>query len=116
MEIYCKNSLLLDKAVEYANTLGISQLPGVVTIKRLPPSFRQQGLIEHPRELESKTHLTIWIKLNKERYITLAHEMIHARQVLTGQQIDENEAYLLEKTLDNDPHKVVLYPHDKRKQ
>ena len=45
------------------------------------------------------------VKFNKERYVTLAHEMVHARQVLKGEEIDENEAYLLENTLDNDHRK-----------
>ena len=105
MEIYCKNSLLLNKAVEYANTLGISDMPAIISIKRLPPSFSQQGLIEHPRELDSHTYISIYVKFNKERYVTLAHEMVHARQVLKGEEIDENEAYLLENTLDNDHQK-----------
>ena len=105
MEIYCKNNLLLDKAVEYANTLGISEMPAIINIKRLPPSFTQQGLIEHPRELDNHIYINIFDKLNKERYITLAHEMVHVRQVLKGEEIDENEAYLLEKTLDNDHRK-----------
>ena len=63
------------------------------------------GIIEHPRTLGKRTYINIYIRLNKERYITLAHEMVHARQVLTGQPLDENEAYLLENTLDNDPQK-----------
>ena len=40
--------------------------------------------------------------LIEERYVSLAHEMIHARQILNRVPIDENEAYLLENTLDND--------------
>jgi len=28
--------------------------------------------------------------------------MIHAKQILEGREIDENEAYALERTLDND--------------
>tara|TARA_B110000444_G_scaffold37967_1_gene33530 strand:- start:4275 stop:4598 length:324 start_codon:yes stop_codon:yes gene_type:complete len=107
MEIYCKNNLLLDKAVEYANTLGISEMPAIISIKRLPPSFPQQGLIEHPRELDNTPYINIYVKLNKERYITLAHEMVHVRQVLNGDKINENEAYLLEKTLDNNHRKQL---------
>ena len=101
MEIYCKNNLLLDRAVDYSKTLGIANKKARIIIKRLPPSFSHQGLIEHPSALENNTHISIWVKLNEERYITLAHEMIHARQVLNGQKIDEKEAYLLEETLDN---------------
>lgn len=108
MEIYCKNKPLLEKAVSYSKKLGIHEEPAIIYIKRLPPSFRQQGLIEHPRELDNEVYLNIWVKFNDERYISLAHEMIHARQVLFKQPIDEHEAYLLEKTLDNDQQKSVL--------
>ncbi len=103
MEIYCKNTLLLEKAVHYSRTLGIDDRNAQITIKRLPPSFSQQGLIEHPRVLDNDTYISIYVKLNKERYITLAHEMVHVRQVLNGEEIDENEAYLLEESLDNRP-------------
>ena len=105
MEIYCKNTALLEKAVDYSKTLGIDHHNAVINIKRLPPSFSQMGIIEHPRTLGKRTYINIYVRLNKERYTTLAHEMVHARQVLTGQPLDENEAYLLENTLDNDHQK-----------
>ena len=108
MEIYCKNKLILEKAVQYSKTLGIDNEPAIIYIKRLPPSFGQQGLIEHPRELDNDIYLNIWVKYDDERYVSLAHEMVHARQVLFKQPIDEHEAYLLEKTLDNDQQKSVL--------
>lgn len=108
MEIYCKNKLLLEKAVQYSRKLGIDNEPAIIYIKRLPPSFDQQGLIEHPRELDNDIYLNIWVKYNDERYVSLAHEMVHARQVLFKQPINEHEAYLLEKTLDNDQQKSVL--------
>ena len=107
MEIYCKNNLLLEKAIEYARTLEISAIPSVIHIKRLPPSFTQQGLMEHPRILEKKPYINIFLKLNKERYITLSHEMIHVKQYLKGEEICETEAYLREKTLDNDHQKIL---------
>jgi len=107
MEIYCKNKRLLQKAVEYSKKLGIHKDSATIYIKRLPPSFDQQGLIEVPRELDDEIYMNIWVKYNSERYISLAHEMVHARQVLRGQPIDEHEAYLLEKTLDSDPQKRV---------
>ena len=44
-------------------------------------------------------HIDIFIKYDAERYVTLAHEMVHLRQVITDGVIDENEAYILEKTL-----------------
>ena len=36
--------------------------------------------------------------MDDERFTTLAHEMMHVKQVLTNGKIDENEAYLYEKT------------------
>jgi hypothetical protein len=36
--------------------------------------------------------------MDHEKEITLAHEMMHVKQVLTDGVIDENEAYLYEKT------------------
>tara|TARA_Y100001935_G_scaffold49594_1_gene41284 strand:- start:367 stop:675 length:309 start_codon:yes stop_codon:yes gene_type:complete len=102
MEIYCKHKPILERAVKYANKLGIADKDAIINIYKLPPSFRQQAIIEHPREYEDTTHLNIYVKFNDERYISLAHEMIHARQILNHEPIDENEAYLLENTLDND--------------
>ena len=102
MEIYCKHKPILERAVKYANKLEIADRDAVINIYKLPPSFRQQAIIEHAREYEETTHLTIYVKFNDERYISLAHEMIHARQILNRVPIDENEAYLLENTLDND--------------
>ncbi len=103
MEIYCNNKDLLNKAVDYSKKLGIDGYNAIISIKRLPPSFTQVGIIEHPRVLDKPTYLSIYVRFNKERFITLAHEMVHARQFLKGQIMDENEAYLLEKTLDNNP-------------
>tara|TARA_B100000131_G_scaffold37295_1_gene33899 strand:+ start:5276 stop:5587 length:312 start_codon:yes stop_codon:yes gene_type:complete len=103
MEIYCNNKDLLNKAVDYSKKLGIDGYNAIIDIKRLPPSFSQMGIIEHPRILGKRTYLNIYVRLNKERYITLAHEMVHAKQFLRGEIMDETEAYLLEKTLDNNP-------------
>jgi len=106
MEIYCKNTLLLERAVEYSKTLGIDDRNARIVVKRLPPSFTQQGFIEHPSHLDNDIYISVYVKLDNDRYVTLAHEMVHARQVLNGQPIDEKEAYLLENTLDNDPTKM----------
>ena len=103
MEIYCNNKDLLNKAVDYSRKLGIEGYNAIISIKRLPPSFSQVGIIEHPRILGKRTYLNIYVRFNKERFITLAHEMVHVRQVLKGEPLDENEAYLLENTLDNNP-------------
>lgn len=102
MHIFCNVNGLLEKAVKFANTLEISGANAEVNIYRLPPSFTQKGIIEHPRVFKGKTYINIYVRLDSERYITLAHEMIHAKQILEGREIDENEAYALERTLDND--------------
>lgn len=102
MEIYCKNTALLEKAVDYSKSLGIDHHNAVINIKRLPPTMPQKGLVEFSK---GDTEIDIYIKYDNERFMSLAHEMVHARQVLTGQPLDENEAYLLENTLDNDPQK-----------
>ena len=85
MEIYCNNKDLLNKAVDYSKKLGIDGYNAIISIKRLPPSFTQVGIIEHPRVLDKPTYLSIYVRFNKERFITLAHEMVHARQFLKGQ-------------------------------
>ena len=102
MHIFCNVNGLLDKAVKFANILEISDANAEINIYRLPPSFTQKGIIEHPRIFKGKTYINIYVRLDSERYVTLAHEMIHAKQILEGREIDENEAYTLERTLDND--------------
>jgi hypothetical protein len=102
MHIFCNVNGLLEKAVKFANTLEISDANAEINIYRLPPSFTQKGIIEHPRVFKGKKYLNIYVRLDNERYVTLAHEMIHAKQILEGREIDENEAYALERTLDND--------------
>ena len=94
---------MLTNAIYIAEQLGITDIPkSVLYIKRLPPQFRQSGLIEYPHKKDdSKVHLDIYIKYDNERFITLAHEMVHVRQVLENGTIDETEAYALEKTLEN---------------
>ncbi len=92
MEIYCKHKALLDRAVKYANKLEIADKDAVINIYKLPPSFRQQAIIEHAREYEETTHLNIYVKFNDERYISLAHEMIHVRQMCKGETMYERPA------------------------
>ena len=91
MHIFCNVNGLLEKPVKFANTLEISGANAEVNIYRLPPSFTQKGIIEHPRVFKGKTYINIYVRLDSERYITLAHEMIHAKQILEGREIDENE-------------------------
>ena len=97
MEIYCKNKHLLDLAIRHAKALSVDSKDAVVTIKRLPPSFTQKGLIEYPRVLDQTTYVDIYLKYDGEREVTLAHEMKHLEQVLNSRNLDENEAYLYEK-------------------
>ena len=100
MDIFCKDSKMLKIAINLAEQLEIADEHNVaVYVKRLPPSFQQKGIIEYPRHFKDSTHIDIYIKYDSERYVTLAHEMVHLRQVLTDGVIDENEAYTLEKTL-----------------
>tara|TARA_Y100000593_G_scaffold12595_1_gene23258 strand:- start:10627 stop:10938 length:312 start_codon:yes stop_codon:yes gene_type:complete len=103
MEIFCNNKHLLDLAIRHAKALSVDSKDAVVTIKRLPPSFTQKGLIEYPRVLDKTTYIDIYIKHDDEREISLAHEMKHLEQVLDGRILDENEAYLYEKH-----HKIRL--------
>lgn len=100
MHIFCNVNGLLERAVAYAKTLDISHKNAEINIYRLPPSFQQKGIIEHPRKYKGKTYMNIYVRLDSERYVTLAHEMIHAKQILEGREIDENEAYALENTLE----------------
>jgi hypothetical protein len=87
---------MLHNAIFLAEQLNISNLFGVVNIKRLPPTMPQKGLVEFSK---GDTEIDILIKYDNERFITLAHEMVHVRQILTTGICDEIEAGRLEKTL-----------------
>ena len=70
MEIYCKDKKMLSKSMSLAEQLNIADEQGVtVYIKRLPPSFKQKGIIEFPRQFKDETHIDIYIKYDSERYI-----------------------------------------------
>ena len=99
MEIYCKDNNMLNNAIYLAQQLGIEKEKGVeLTIKRLPPQFIQKGLIEYPRiTTKQKMHLDIFVKYDKERYITLAHEMVHVRQVIRDKFIMRTRHISLKK-------------------
>lgn len=56
----------------------------------------QKGLVEYSKTDEN---IDIFIKYDNERFITLAHEMVHVRQILTTGNTDEIEAGRLENTL-----------------
>jgi len=96
MEIYCKDKWMLHNAIFLAEQLNISDLFGVVNIKRLPPTMPQKGLVEFSK---GDTEIDIYIKYDNERFVSLAHEMVHVRQILTNGICDEVEATRLEKTL-----------------
>ncbi len=96
MEIYCKDKWMLHNAIFLAEQLDISDLFGVVNIKRLPPTMPQKGLVEFSK---GDTEIDIYIKYDNERFVSLAHEMVHVRQILTNGICDEVEAVRLEKTL-----------------
>lgn len=98
MEIYCKQKHLLNLAIHHAKALSVDSKDAVISIKRLPPQFTQKGLIEYPRTLGKRVYMDIYIKMDEGKEITLAHEMMHVKQVLIDGVIDENEAYLYEKT------------------
>ena len=51
----------------------------------------KQGYIEYPINGKPK-EISLFVKLDEEREITLAHEMVHIRQVLARQGLDEIEA------------------------
>ena len=87
---------MLHNAIFLAEQLSISNLFGVVNIKRLPPTMPQKGLVEFSK---GDTEIDIFIKYDNERFITLAHEMVHVLQILTTGICDEIEAGRLEKTL-----------------
>ena len=96
MEIYCKDKWMLHNAIFLAEQLNISDLFGVVNIKRLPPTMPQKGQVEFSK---GDTEIDIYIKYDNERVVSLAHEMVHVRQILTNGICDEVEATRLEKTL-----------------
>ena len=87
---------MLDKAISLTEQLNVAGEENVtVYIRRLQHSFKQKGIIEFPRYFKDETHIDIYIKYDSERYVTLAHEMVHLRQVITDGILDENEAYTL---------------------
>ena len=82
MEIYCKQKRLLELAIMHSIHLVSILRTTVINIKRLPPQFPQKGLIEYPRTLGKRTYIDLFIKMDEEKEITLAHEMMHVKQVL----------------------------------
>ena len=46
-------------------------------------------------------YMEMFVKYNEERYITLAHEMVHVRQAITDGIMDEIEAETLAYRMNN---------------
>jgi len=93
MNIICKNEKIQNKAVDLVKQLKIEDKDVIVSIRKLPKNISLQntkGYIEFDEQLE---HLDIYIRYDEEKYITLAHELIHAQQLLTKGKIDEDDAY-----------------------
>ena len=111
MNILCNNVKLRDKAIDFANQLGISDSKVTLNIFRLPHPDKRQGFIDYPHNARVNMYMEMFVKYDEERYITLAHEMVHVRQVINNESIDEIEAetlaYRMNKTLDNATQKNV---------
>ena len=93
MNIICKNKEIQNKAIELVKQLKIDDADVIVSIRKLPPTISLQntkGYIEFDEQLE---HLDIYIRYDEERFTTLAHELIHAQQLLMKGEIDEQDAY-----------------------
>ena len=91
MRVYSRYSQLKDSACFCARELGIDDTRKVkIHILRLPHKHPKAGFCEFSET--SRREFTIYVKLDEEREITLAHEMVHVRQVLARQGIDEIEA------------------------
>jgi len=90
-----------DKAVEFAIQLGIEHSNVTLNIFRLPHPDRRQGFLDYPKKARVNVYMEMFIKFNEERYITLAHEMVHVRQAITDGIMDEIEAETLAYRMNN---------------
>jgi hypothetical protein len=90
-----------DKAVEFAIQLGIEHSKVTLNIFRLPHPDRRQGFLDYPKKARVNVYMEMFIKFNEERYITLAHEMVHVRQAITDGIMDEIEAETLAYRMNN---------------
>jgi len=90
-----------DKAVEFANLLDIQDSKVTLNIFRLPHPDRRQGFLDYPKKARINMYMEMFVKYNEERYITLAHEMVHVRQAITDGIMDEIEAETLAYRMNN---------------
>ena len=99
MRVYSRYKALKESACFYARELGIEGRKKVrINILRLPHMHSKSGYCEY--QIHGKTkEFSIYVKLDHEREITLAHEMVHVRQVLARQGIDEIEAEKIGKEI-----------------
>ena len=109
MKIFCKNKDMLDSAVmvwEQLDVQGAYDDKHTLTIKRLPPKHDLKGYIEWPQiTIDDGIDYEICVKMDEERYTTLAHEMVHLKQLIERGETCEKEAYFLEKSLTMTPQK-----------
>ena len=93
MRINSRYRELTESAVFYARQLGIDHIDNVhISILKLPHPHPKKGYCEYPQHMPESLDITLYVKLDEEREITLAHEMVHVRQILARQGIDEDEA------------------------
>ena len=84
MRVYSKYQAIKDSACYYARELGIDDYKKVrIHIYRLPHPHPKQGYIEYPINGKPK-EISLFVKLDEEREITLAHEMVHMDQMARG--------------------------------
>lgn len=102
MKIICSNKQLLQAAIHILEKLNVKELSDDhhLYIKRLPPKHKLKGFIDYPQiSLDQTVDYNIYIKLDDERYVTLAHELVHFKQIVEKGRVCEKEAYKLEKSL-----------------
>lgn len=93
MRILSKYEALKESACWYARELDIASMQNVrIQIYRLPHPHEKKGYVEYPTLNGNTIEIDIYVKLDEEREITLAHEMVHVRQVLASGELDEEEA------------------------
>ena len=93
MRINSRYNSLVDSAIFYAKELGIDHVDNVhISILKLPHPHSKQGYCEFPITPQNNLDITLFIKLDEEREITLAHEMVHVMQVIENKDINEYEA------------------------
>ena len=100
MRVYSRYKALKESACWYARELDIDSCQDVkIQIYRLPHTNPKKGYVEYPIISGNTIEIDIFVKLDEEREITLAHEMVHVRQVLARGVIDEEEAEKIGKKI-----------------